>query len=218
LSLPWYRYADNVAYLCRDMTEGGQVLKEVNDRLKPLGMRLKGKDGVKGLASGEEACLLGFALRRTGKVLHCGTSPGALDDLRQHLGQAHVAPNPARTARDAVTAWVEAYAPAFEDGDVADVLATAAQCGFRELISLDRLRDRWQAARGRWNRCRAKARRRHPNGCQGALAPDAGRTEHRLSMNVQKGWRAGRRGCQEAVAGARPGAPGCGPARGAKSP
>jgi RNA polymerase sigma factor (sigma-70 family) len=44
---------------------------------------------------------------------------------------------------------MEAYAPAFEDGDVSHVLAIMAECGFREGISLMFMQEWWQEA---WNR------------------------------------------------------------------
>jgi hypothetical protein len=119
----------------------------------------EGEDGVKDLRQ-DRVSLLGYLLRWDGKALHLEIEPGAFTHLRQHPGQAHAAPNPTQAARAAILAWVEAYAPAFEDGDVAGVLATAAGCGFREVVSPARLRERWRTARERWQARRAIAQRR----------------------------------------------------------
>jgi retron-type reverse transcriptase len=159
--LLWWRYADNVAYLCQGMSEGGQVLEEVGRLLKPLGMTLKGEDGVKDLCQGDIAHLLGFSLWWDGETLHLEVEPGSFNQLRQNLGQAHVMPNPRRTALDVVRGWVKAYAPAFEDGDVSSVPAIMSEHGFREGISLMLLQEWWRDAWERWQRCRQKARRRY---------------------------------------------------------
>src|SRR5262249_29602311 len=51
----WFRYADNVVYLAKCVSEGGQSLDRVSQLLGPLEMSLKGKDGIFDLSNGEEA-------------------------------------------------------------------------------------------------------------------------------------------------------------------
>jgi retron-type reverse transcriptase len=159
--LLWWRYADNVAYLCQGMSEGGQALQEVGRLLGPLGMTLKGEDGVKDLGRGDVARLLGFSLWWDGEILHPGVGPESFDQLCQRLGQAHVTPNPRRAALAVARGWVMAYAPAFEDGDVSRVLTATADCGFREGISRVLVGEWWRDARERWQRCRKRAGRRY---------------------------------------------------------
>ena len=156
--LLWFRYADNLTYLVRSMAEGGQVLKKVGRALEPLGLSLKGEDGVRDLRRGDTAQLLGFSLRWAEPKLQFGIGSAALDQLRQHLGQAHVTLNPGRAAHEVALSWVAAFAPAYEDGDVADVLAICAECGFRESLSLSLLQAQWRTAWERWQICRVKAR------------------------------------------------------------
>jgi hypothetical protein len=124
-------------------------------------MTLKGQDGVKDLSQKDKASTLGFSLRWDGKTLHKEVEPAAFSQLRQRLGQSHVAPSPRQDALDAIRGWVKAYAPAFEDGDVAEVLVITAQCGFREGISLSLIQKGWQDAWKRWQRCLDKAQRRY---------------------------------------------------------
>jgi hypothetical protein len=159
--LLWWRYADNVTYLCQGMSEGRQMLQEVNRLLEPLGMQLKGEDGVKDLGQGDVAHILGFSLWRNGETLHLEVEPKSFSQLRQHLGLAHVAPNPRWAALDVVRGWVKAYAPAFEDGNVSSVLAIMSEYGFREGISRMLLEGWWRDAWERWQRCREKTRRRY---------------------------------------------------------
>ncbi len=175
MKLLWWRYADNVAYLCQGMSEGEQALEEVGRLLEPLGMTLKGEDGVKDLSQGDVARLLGFSLWWDNAILYLEVEPETLDQLRQRLGQAHVTPNPRRAALDVVRGWVTAYAPAFEDADVSSVLVIISECGFREGISLALMEQWWQDAWERWQRCRQKARRRHGDPPASHLLCSAGR-------------------------------------------
>jgi hypothetical protein len=160
-NLLWWRYADNLVYLCQSMSEGWKTLSEVYSLLQALGMTLKGEDGVKDLAHGDVAHLLGFSLWWEGETLHLEVEPETLDALKKRLGRAHVTPNPPRTALEVVQGWIEAYAPAFEDGDVSHVLAIVARSGFREGISQELLKEWWQEAWNRWQDVRVKARRRY---------------------------------------------------------
>jgi hypothetical protein len=155
-----FRYADNLGYLCGCVSDGRQLLTEVSALLNPLGLVLKGQEAPRDLGRGEQADLLGFTLRWNGQALCLATQQDSLDHLRQHLGLAHVTPNPPQTAQAAARSWINAFAPAIEDGDVTVVLTTAAECGFREL-SRSALTDQWEEAREKWRKCRERSRRRH---------------------------------------------------------
>lgn len=156
----WFRYADNLAYLCQSVSEGWQTLEAVTALLQPLGMTLKGEDGIKDLAHGEVAHLLGFSLWWEGDALNLEIEPETLTQLKQRLAECHVTPNPPEAALMVAQGWVEAYAPAFGDGDVSHVLTSITEQGFREGISLTTLTDWWKRAWSRWQKARVKARRR----------------------------------------------------------
>lgn len=158
------RYADNVPYLLPCVPDGERTLSEVQERLlTPLGMTLKGEDGVQDLSKGEQTQLLGFTLRWNGKRLILSPNPDSLIDLRQRLGDAHLTLDPPCTANSAITGWADAMAPAFENGDLSDVYSVAVEYGFRE-ISRDRIQQRWENARQRWQTCRIKAQKRLKQG------------------------------------------------------
>ena len=52
--------------------------------------------------------------------------------------------------------WVEAMGPAFENGDAAEVLDIATDCGFRELPSPEFMTARWKGSWERWQACRKR--------------------------------------------------------------
>src|SRR5262249_26983668 len=86
---PWFRYADNLVYATKGVPEGRHVLARIRHLLRPLGLALKGEDGVIDLAAGGEAQILGFTTRWQGERLVHGLGKQALDQLRRHLGSSH---------------------------------------------------------------------------------------------------------------------------------
>jgi hypothetical protein len=155
---PCYRYADNLVYLCRGVSEGHRVLERVRRLLEPAGFTLKGVDGVTDLRQGQ-AQLLGFTLTRRHDRLCFGLGREAWAKLEQNLAAAHKAANPAQTARTVVHGWVNAYGPAFEswrEKDLNRVLRTAAKLGFRE-ITPGELRRRSSASWRNWDAYRQRA-------------------------------------------------------------
>jgi hypothetical protein len=155
----YFRYADNVGCLAGSVPEGRRVLRQVRRLLRPLGLALKQEGGVLDLARGEEVQLLGFTLRRQGDRLAYGLGKKALDQLRQHLGDAHAAEDPPAAARQSVYGWLSSAGPAFESGnaEVHEVLRLAAEYGFRELATPDELRRHWEESWTRWQDVRKDA-------------------------------------------------------------
>src|SRR5262249_39751430 len=153
----WYRYADNLVYLCGSVPEGKQALNKTSQLLHPLAMSLKGHgETVVDLSLGERAQLLGFTLSREDDQISYGIGEGAWDSLGQSLLRAHTETNPSHTARQAVLGWVGSLGPAFETGDCAEVLHFASGYGFREL-SLSQIRTRWEESWRHWQRMRTHA-------------------------------------------------------------
>ena len=157
--LQWFRYADNLVYLAASVSAGRSFLRLVRRLLEPLGLTLKGEDGVQNLARGKEVQLLGFSLRRKDNGVLYGLGKKALDHLTQNLGSAHDMPHPTSSARESLLGWVDAMGPAFENGvdDLSVVLNIAANNGFRELASSRELRRRWKRSWDRWQETRDRA-------------------------------------------------------------
>jgi hypothetical protein len=149
-----FRYADNIVFACRDVSEGHQALQQARQLLEQADLTLKGEDGPpRDLQRGETAQLLGFTLRQKDGELHLDLGQDAWARLGQALVKAHETDNPAATATSVVSSWVTSHGPAFEsmrDDTLVRVLDTAADIGFREVISRQELMERWRDSWTRW--------------------------------------------------------------------
>ena len=148
----WYRYADNLTYLCQNEAEGQQVLQKVQQLLKKAQLELKGTGGIIDLQK-KPASLLGFQLREKDGKVALSLTERAWQNLEQHLAEAHNASNPAKTAQEAIIGWVNAFGLAFEDDGVtiSKVCSVAAQYGFREL-NRKQIETVAGQAQGRWEK------------------------------------------------------------------
>lgn len=149
----WFRYVDNLAYLCQDVSEGHEIRQQVQHLLRKSKLELKGKGG--GIFDLEQtsANLLGFELHVENNEVHFSLTETAWDSLKLQLSEAHNLISPAETAKDVVAGWVNAFAMAFEkDGStIAEVLNVAAQHGFRE-IDRKRVEKTASKAHARWEK------------------------------------------------------------------
>jgi len=151
---PWFRYADNLAYLTAGVPEGHDLLGRVGELLAPAGFALKGVDGPPVDLRDAEAQLLGFRVTWGDGRLRLRPGGGAWGELARHLGEAHDDVDPTGAARGAVSGWLASYGPAFATTTESETLdrlhAAAASQGFREPASPDDLRARMRAAHRRW--------------------------------------------------------------------
>jgi RNA-directed DNA polymerase len=147
----WFRYADNLCYLARSVFEGQQVLADIRQRLAPMGMSLKGEDGMLDLRT-NEAQLLGFRIKYRDGRLICGLCSRTHDRLREDLRKAYDEIHPHLTACQVLKGWINSYGPAFENGtaDSSVVLQIAAELGFRELASQESIQQWMQEAGDLW--------------------------------------------------------------------
>src|SRR5205823_4356755 len=91
----WFRYADNVVYLCQYVSEGNQALEHATSLLEKAGLSLKGKDGPPvDLRQGQKTQLLGFTLRHRDGRAEYGLGGEAWEGLEQDLVKAHEAVDP----------------------------------------------------------------------------------------------------------------------------
>jgi retron-type reverse transcriptase len=157
-----HRYADNLAYLCRTVTEGRKALAKTRGRLQNAGLNLKGKGGgVFNLNAGEIAQLLGYSLRKESGQLRLGLPGNWKECLRENLTTIWTSPNP-QTSAQVLQHWIRAYGPAFEsDGaSIPQMLTLAIELGIRELPEQTTVNAWWKDAWNRWRKCRTKIRRR----------------------------------------------------------
>ena len=159
LSKSWNRYADNLVYACRSITQGHHMLNRTSRLLRPHGLELKGGDGVVDLKAGNMAHLLGFTLKKRGNQLEYDLGEHSLDHLAEHLEQAHSTTDPGAAAKQSIRHWITSYGPAFGKAGlhISKILHTAAQYGFRETWVPGELLDVWRRAWERWQRLRTAA-------------------------------------------------------------
>ena len=162
---PWFRYADNLVYLCREAAEGDRALAKAGQLLGQVGLELKGEDGPpRDLWKGEKAQLLGFSLVRQEGRLRFDLGEQAWEKLNRALVRANESTDPPRTAGTAIEGWAGGYAPAFESlrgEDLDRILRTATQNGFRESCSPGELRRWCRDAWGNWRAFRERAQQNH---------------------------------------------------------
>lgn len=156
----WARYADNLVYLARSLTDGAQALRLADDLLCRNGMTLKRVTPPADLHTGDQVEVLGFTLSCNEGKLNIDLGTEALTKLEAGLAMAHQTEDPSQTADSVVTGWVHAYGPAIENGNetvITDqILRTAARTGHRELDP-DRIHRAIQKARTAWTSLRKRA-------------------------------------------------------------
>jgi len=155
----WFRYADNLVYVANSVSEGKHLLGRIGRLIKPLGIIVKGEDGVTDLRSGGEVQLLGFTISQVKEQIRFGLGNHAVANLAERLSKAHDHEDPPKAARQSLLGWISSCGPAFENGvsQIPMLLNLAAERGFRELASPDVIRERWERAWDRWSRYRQKA-------------------------------------------------------------
>ena len=161
--LHWWRYADNLIYLCRSLSEGKEILERAREQLQRVGLSLKGEDGPpKDLANGDTAQILGFTISGKPGGLKFQLGLEALAKLQDNLIRSHESPNPSKTAYQAVMGWFSYLGPALEserDSVLEQVLTLTANHGYRE-INPDDMMKRWEWSGKRWNASQAIAQKR----------------------------------------------------------
>lgn len=157
---PFFRYADNLVFAARSLSEGRKAIQRVERLLKPLKMSLKGEDGVIDLAAGDQAQLLGFTVRKRGERVSLSLGNDTLAELHANLSNAHGQREPQRTAKESLFGWLAAHGVGLKASglNVESLLRIAAEHGFREVGTADRLERCRKAACRRWSKARKRAR------------------------------------------------------------
>lgn len=160
---PWFRYADNLVYLCHSVSEGHEAIAKAQELLQPIEMSLKGTDGdpTDLRQAGNSVDLLGFHIHWENDQVNHDLSAEAWGDLEIICRESFKTPNPSDSAISAVRGWISYGGPAFEKSEeeplVRRILEVAADLGFREVPepkvrqALQSARDRCRAHRGRIN-------------------------------------------------------------------
>jgi hypothetical protein len=149
----WFRYADDLAYLTRKVSEGQRARERSADLLKQVGLTLKGPGEPIDLREGRSVRLLGLLLRLHKGVIRYEIPDEAYTELETKLEEAHEEEDPPETARNAAFGWTNFYGPAFEnsaDDVVERVLDLADSHGFRGVLRREDIQTRGRSAHQSW--------------------------------------------------------------------
>lgn len=164
---PWYRYADNLVYPCRNTQEGQQTLEKVQQLLREHGFDLKREELPIDLRMGDKAQLLGFTLSYKDGQVEYDLGKDTWRNLAQQLEKAHETPNPTETARMVVMGWINSYGPAYphaiENGVIEQILNLIDVYGFQESITPPEIHQQWEKAWQRWQLIRKELHQPHAN-------------------------------------------------------
>jgi hypothetical protein len=161
----YFRYADDLTFLRRSVSEGRQALSHASRLLEMNGFAIKAGADVHDLRAGQKAQLLGLLLSMRDGRLHLQPGRDAWKKLEQALVMTHETANPTGAARTVVNGWVEAYGLAFADWRVTTLdrlLMMAARLGFREVTSPEGLADQCELAWRRWDTFRRRVAGKPP--------------------------------------------------------
>jgi retron-type reverse transcriptase len=156
----WLRYADDLAYLTREVSEGRGARERAAELLKQVGLTLKGPGEPIDLREGGTVKLLGLELRLHDGDIRYEIPADAYMKLETNLEEAHVAEDPPETARRAIHGWINSYSPTFEysaDDAIVRVLGLTARYGFRKLLTDEDIRKRWRSAHQFWTALRERS-------------------------------------------------------------
>lgn len=161
------RYVDNLPCGTTNVYEGRDVVERCRDLLGRMDLSLKDQPEGKyliDLTAGMTTELLGFRVSLSDGKLRYDVTDTALEDLRDHLREAHDTDNPPVTAKAVLEGWLNAVGPAFDasrsDVVATSVLSTARRMGFKE-FSLEHLKRTWSSAYETWaTKCLRPARQK----------------------------------------------------------
>ena len=155
----WYRYADNLVYLCRDVHEGRLVQRQVEKLLSNSGLEINPDLQLANLAAGDSVEILGFTLALTGNAVRFSPLAGYQERLGQGLAEAWNSCEPIEEAHQRAKQWISQHGPALDSGSddlVRTVTGLARQYGFDIDSQLEFIES---SAIKRWRDCRSRARR-----------------------------------------------------------
>jgi hypothetical protein len=157
--LYWWRYADNLVYLCQDMSEGRQVRQRCLALMRAVDLTFKGIDEQQWLTdlnAGQSSELLGYVLSCKQGQVNFNIASSEWEELTLNLMEAHTTENPQEHVQTLIAGKLNWWSPALRSQEHQQVLdrirIISAQNGFREL-PLKRFQHVLMSSRKRWQRC-----------------------------------------------------------------
>ena len=161
----WFRYVDDITYLCHSAAEGSEALSRLRRLLKPYGLQQRDGSSITDLTC-ETATVLGAGVSWDRNRLVISTPQASWDDLEENLRHVWNSPNPMEQALVATHGWLSYFGPALESTDVHvdRLLDIMARVGVNEIGSREALlaacSTSWSAYRSRRYRIRKRLRRK----------------------------------------------------------
>lgn len=156
-----YRFADNLAGLCRSSKEAGELYELINQLLQAQGMALKEtvEDGTIHLCS-DSTTLLGLTLSATEGQLHLNAEEDAWIELAEYLEEADSYPDAPLYAGAICTSWATFLSPALPTVETTSerILDLLRTYDLREAISPKRLIASLRDGRQSWEKLRQETR------------------------------------------------------------
>jgi hypothetical protein len=148
------RYADNLIYAARNVTEGRRVLDNLCQHFLRQDLPLKDDAQVYDLRSGAKAPMLGFLACCQDGRLHYELPDTAVDWVSEHLDETHDKPDPAAAAYAAVAGTLAWIGPALENGRslLPQITRSLHHHGYRDVCSRAALQALWEASCQRWRK------------------------------------------------------------------
>lgn len=181
---PWYRWADDLAYLCRGEADCHRAIGQAAELLRPAGFTLKGISGrpTNLRRQGARVEILGYWISYEDGWPRLRIPPNAWHRLREELELAWAGEKPCELSCQIIRGWLTHYGVAVggaETQRVAErVMDTAAQTGFREIGGLAGVVRAIHRSRDMWDAERWQAQIRHSSPQQTHCAPRVDRHVH----------------------------------------
>ena len=158
----WFRYADNLVYLTRDVNEGERVIGHVSALLKKANLAIKPDRELVDLSDNGSTDILGFRLYQREGVPLFKPMTGYDTKLTNALINCWGNPDPHRSSHHVLAQWINQHAPSFDLGRDAcyfkRIVQVASRCDFEP--DLARLESCVADAVQRWRKHMTRARRR----------------------------------------------------------
>ena len=137
----WFRYADNLAYLCPSEAKARDTRRNITTLLATQRLELKGPEPQSIIDLRERSTpLLGFTLRTHDDDLILTVDETAWDELRAHLIEAYQdGCSPTAVATQLCQQWARVYGPGLKDPDceARRIIALLREHGIRESLTKD---------------------------------------------------------------------------------
>jgi retron-type reverse transcriptase len=150
------RWADDLLVLCRDRRQAMQAHQDLQDLLRPSGMRLKGtaEQNVHDLGNGDWAEWLGFRLAKGADGLRASMTYKCWKNLEEAMRRNHSADHSSSRTALTILGWISHMGPCFDSMSFvhtyARITALAQTLAFDEIPRPGDVHKAWTAAHRRW--------------------------------------------------------------------